>query len=80
MKPFPVGGSRQAVYDFLQQRGFLMSRHSDKSWMRPSDGVEVHVYGAGSQARVFGKDGKMLADGPLADAVKRSYGDGERNQ
>lgn len=70
---FPVGGSKQNVYSFMEQYGFLMSRHSDKCWLRPADSVEAHIYGTGSMARIFGKDGKLLADAPLAEAVKRSY-------
>ena len=68
MKPFPVGGPREPVFSFLQQRGFLMSRNTDKWWLR-ADGVEVHIYGAGSQARVYNKEGKLLADGPIAETV-----------
>ena len=70
---FPVGGSRQNVYSFMQQQGFLMSRHSDKCWLRPADGVEAHIYGTGSMARVFNKEGKMLVDADLDQAIKRSY-------
>ena len=72
-KRFPAGGSRQSVYDFMQQHGFLMSRHSDKCWMRPADGVEAHIYGTGSMARVFSKDGQMLEDGDLDQVVRHSY-------
>ena len=72
-KRFPVGGSRQNVYSFMEQQGFMMSRHSDKCWLRPADGVEAHIYGTGSMARVFSKDGKMLCDDEIAKAVKRSY-------
>lgn len=70
---FPVGGSRQNVYDFMQQHGFVMSRNNDKCWLRPSDGVEAHIYGTGSMARVFSKDGKVLCDDELDVAVKRRY-------
>ena len=62
-KRFPVGGSRQNVYSFMEQ----------KCWLRPADGVEAHIYGTGSMARVFDKDGKMLCDDELLKAVKRSY-------
>ncbi len=75
MERFPVGGSKDKVFSFMEQYGFLMSRHSDKCWLRPADGVEVHIYGTGSMARVFSKEGKMLADAKIAEAVKRSYGD-----
>jgi hypothetical protein len=74
MKNFPVGGPRQPVYDFLTSKGFVMSNWSDKAWSRPSDGVEVRVYGAGSMAQVT-KGGTLLVDAPLAEAVKHSYGD-----
>ena len=72
-KRFPIGGSRQAVYDFMYSRGFVMSRNSDKCWLRPADGVEAHIYGAGSMARVFSQDGKMLCDDELLKAIKRNY-------
>ena len=72
---FPVGGSRQNVYSFMEQHGFLMSKHSDKCWLRPADGVEAHIYGVGSMARIFSKEGKMLCDAELDKAVKHSYGD-----
>jgi hypothetical protein len=70
---FPVGGSKQNVFSFMEQMGFLMSRHSDKCWLRPADGVEAHIYGTGSMARIFSKEGKMLCDDKILQAVKRSY-------
>lgn len=70
MERFPVGGSRQAVYDFLRDHGFLMSRHSDKCWLR-ADGVELHLYGTGSMARIFSREGKVLADESLSEAVNK---------
>ena len=73
MKAFPIGGPREPVYNFLTQYGFMMSRNNDKSWLRPADGVEVHIYGTGSMARVFSKEGKLLVDAPIAEAVKRHY-------
>lgn len=66
---FPIGGSRDNVYSFMQQHGFLMSRHSDKCWLR-ADGVEAHIYGAGSMARIFSREGKMLHDAEIDKAVK----------
>lgn len=75
MKAFPVGGPREPVYSFLRDHGFVMGRYSDKLWTR-ADGLEVSVYGAGSMARVHNKDGKIIADAPLAEAVgklERSY-------
>ena len=81
MKDFPVGGSKDAVFSFMQQQGFLMSRHSDKCWLRPADGIEAHIYGTGSMARIFNQEGKLLADANIAKAVKRSYaahGEGEK--
>ncbi len=69
MKPvFPVGGPRDAVYNFLRSKGFLMSKHSDKVWER-ADGVVVSVYGAGSMAQVT-KNGELLADAPLDQAIE----------
>ncbi len=46
---FPVGGPRQAVYDYLRNLGFVMSDWSDKIWAR-ADGKEVRIFGAGSMA------------------------------
>jgi xylose isomerase len=73
MEQFPVGGSKDAVFSFMQQQGFLMSRHSDKCWLRPADGIEAHIYGVGSMARIFNQDGKLLCDDKISKAVKRSY-------
>lgn len=70
MERFPVGGPRQPVYDFLQANGFLMSRNNDKWYLR-ADGVELHLYGTGSMARIYGRDGKLLADDKLAEAVRK---------
>ena len=71
MKRFPIGGPRQPVYDFLLSHGFLMSRNNDKWYLR-ADGVELHLYGAGSMARIYNREGKLLVDAPLADAVAKS--------
>ena len=68
MKPFPVGGPREPVYNYLLSKGFIMSRHSDKFFTR-ADGQEVHLYGAGSMVRVYGADGKLLKDAQLAEAL-----------
>ena len=65
---FPAGGERQPVYNFLRDRGFVMSKWSDKVWER-ADGVTVSVYGAGSMARVTAKNGEIIADAPLDIAV-----------
>ena len=67
---FPVGGPRQPVYAFLQSKGFLMSRHSDKEYHR-HDGLRLHLYGSGSMARIY--DGTVLLyDDELAKAVARA--------
>lgn len=63
---FPIGGPRQAVYAALQRHGFVMSKHSDKSWQR-ADGLDAHVYGAGSMLRVYGE--KFQDDGPLGEVL-----------
>jgi len=52
---FPAGGPRQPVYDYLRGLGFVESRWSDKVWTR-ADGIEVHIYGAGSMARIGEKE------------------------
>ena len=74
MERFPVGGPKEPVFKFMEQYGFLMSRHSDKCWLRPADGIEAHIYGTGSKARIFNQDGKLLADDKLEKAVLRHYG------
>ena len=48
---YPVGGSREAVYALMRGLGFSMSNWSDKTW-NSADGIEVHIYGAGSMARI----------------------------
>ena len=74
---FPVGGSKDAVFKFLGSYGFIMSKWSDKHWLR-ADGLSVHVYGSGSQARVYDKGhtagDRLLADGPLEAAVNKATG------
>ncbi len=67
---FPVGGYRLDVYNFLRSKGFVESRHSDKEWHR-HDGLRLHLYGAGSRARIY--DGNVLMfDDALAMAVARA--------
>ena len=66
---FPVGGNRQDVYDFLHSNGFIMSAWTDKHWWR-ADGVQLHLYGSGSKARISGSDGNILIDAPLSEAVE----------
>jgi hypothetical protein len=66
---FPVGGSRKAVYDYLRSFGFVQSRHSDKCWTR-ADGLEVHIYGTGSCAKVTHNTKGVLFDGTLDDMGK----------
>ena len=51
---FPVGGTRQPVYDFLKKLGFTQSGWSDKVWSR--DGEELWLFGAGSMARFKGQE------------------------
>jgi len=51
MDRYPVGGPRQPVYDLMRGLGFSMERSGDKHWTS-ADGIEVHIYGAGSMARV----------------------------
>lgn len=65
---FPVGGEREPVYNFLRHRGFVMTPGNDKHWKR-ADGVDLHLYGAGSMARVYAANGELLADGPLDQAA-----------
>jgi glycerophosphoryl diester phosphodiesterase len=66
---FPIGGSRQAVYDALRVRGFVLSNWTDKWWNR-RDGLEVHVYGSGSRLSVH-RDKEQVTDGLMADSLAR---------
>lgn len=68
MKKFPVGGERQAVYDFMRDHGFVMSKWSDKVWSR-ADGVDANIYGAGSMLQLT-KGGSVIADDGLQVAMK----------
>jgi len=52
---YPVGGPRQPVYDLMRHLGFSEWNWSDK-YYRSADGIEVHIYGAGSMARVKVKE------------------------
>lgn len=63
---FPVGGSRQAVYDFLQSNGFMMSKKSDKEWTF-GERTTLLLYGAGSQAVIYSHLGNFK--GALDEAV-----------
>ena len=64
---FPIGGPREPVYAALRSRQFVMSTFSDKHWTR-ADGLEAHVYGAGSRLRLH-RDRAELADGPMAEVL-----------
>ena len=57
---FPIGGSRQSVYDYMRSLVFVMSDWSDKAWTR-ADGIEVRVFGAGSMVQV-GNDEMPLGE------------------
>src|SRR4030095_13638312 len=75
---FPVGGPREPVYQFLRSNGFIQSRHSDKQWMR-HDGLELHLYGAGSMANIR-KDGKLIVDDAREAPGNRCRGDAGTHQ
>ena len=64
---FPIGGERQPVYDFLRHHGFV-AFFSDKHWRR-IDGVVLHLYGAGSMARIYDKDHNLITDDALDTAM-----------
>ena len=66
MREFPVGGPRQAVYDFLRDNGFLMSKRSDKEWTM-GESTTLILYGAGSRAVIYSNVGNFT--GPLHVAV-----------
>ena len=72
MKRFPVGGPRQPVYSFISHNGWVMSPWSDKHWNR-ADGMQLHLYGAGSMARILDYQGNVLIDAPLAEAVAKAH-------
>lgn len=69
MNDFPVGGPRDAVYNALRSRGFVMSGFSDKHWTR-HDGLNAHVYGAGSMLSVRAGD-TVLWDCKMAEALAK---------
>lgn len=73
---FPVGGPKQPVFDFLRGRGFEMHKATDKWWVRDGN-TEVHLYGAGSMAKVYFKphaDGPtyLLSDADIETAIKNA--------
>lgn len=67
---FPVGGSRQAVYDYLRGLGFVMGKGGDKFWTR-ADNLQVHVYGVGSKYRLTENETKLVAEGPLDELTEK---------
>ena len=71
MERFPIGGPREPVYNFFKDHGYVMSKSSDKHWIR-ADGVQAYLYGTGSMAMIYDKDRNLLADAPLAEAVAKA--------
>ena len=71
-KKFPIGGRRVNVSDFLRGHGFVLV-YNDKVWAR-ADGLQLHIYGSGSKARIYGLDNKILADDDLDVAVNSLEG------
>lgn len=67
VQEFPIGGSRQLVYDALRSRQFKQSEFSDKHWKR-LDGLEVNIYGTGSRLLVR-KGADKICDLPMAEAL-----------
>lgn len=67
LEQFPICGPRKPVQDALRHRGFVVSGWSDKWWKR-ADGVEAHVYGAGSKLSVR-RGQEQLFDGLMADTL-----------
>jgi hypothetical protein len=51
MQKYPVGGPRQPVYDLMRDLG--LSRVWGDKHYRSADGMDIHIYGAGSMARVM---------------------------
>ena len=68
---FPVGGSREPVYAFMRQHGFMESRWSDKVWHR-ADGIQATIYGAGSMLRIV-KDGAVVAEDTIQAAMRQVH-------
>ena len=68
MNDFPVGGSKDAVFSFLSHYGFKMSSWSDKHFSR-ADGIQAHIYGAGSMCKVTTQTGALIADAPIKEAI-----------
>jgi hypothetical protein len=50
MTKYPVGGPREPVYALMRELG--LSRVWGDKHYRSADGIDVHIYGAGSMARV----------------------------
>jgi hypothetical protein len=48
---YPVGGPREPVYQLM--RDLNLSRVWGYKHYRSADGIDVHIYGAGSMARVM---------------------------
>lgn len=69
-KQYPVGGPREPVYSLLRGLGFSMARFSDKTW-NSADGIEVHIYGAGSMARITDKAHIGVVECDLDSLVER---------
>ena len=68
---FKVGGSKDKVFRFLRNHGFVMSKWSDKHWTR-ADGVKLHIYGTGSMAIIYDKSGTVIADEAIDSAVAKT--------
>lgn len=66
-KRFPVGGSKDAVFNFMRQHGFIESNWSDKAWAR-ADGVQARIYGCGSMLQLT-KGQHKIADAEILDAM-----------
>lgn len=51
MQQYPAGGPREPVYALMRSLGFSMATFGDKTWTS-ADKITVHIYGAGSMARI----------------------------
>ena len=71
---FPVGGEREPVYAFLRQHGYVMDGANDKRWHHYR-GRTLHLYGAGSMARITDNDTEtVIVDAALDVAVTVAEG------
>ncbi len=65
---YPVGGPREPVYALMRELG--LSRVWGDKHYRSADGIDVHIYGAGSMARIL-RAGKIIGECKLGELTAR---------